>query len=141
MAFEIKGETTQEVQNKMAIIADMHCENMICRADNKTRAQWYRNYCEYAYKICGSQYKLYPPGLINGTLRDVLAEYKTQCVDIHLNPDDFTGDLSAVCEEIYTEYGESCHLPPSNITKWTYEKLANFYVSSLPYYELLGLGI
>jgi hypothetical protein len=140
MSFEIKGETAQEVHHKMAIISDMHCENMTCR-DNKPRAQWYREYCEYVYKICGVQYKLYPPGLINGTLREVLAEYKTRCSDIHLNPEEFSGDLSAVCAELYAEYGEPCHLPPSNITKWTYEKLANFYVSSLPYYELLGLGI
>ena len=148
MAFEIKGRDSQEVQGKMSILADIQCEIMIgCRHESKnepgkiTRTQWYREYCEYVFKICGESYKLYPPSLINGTLTDVLIEYKSRCADIHINPNNYTGDLADICNEIHATYGESFNLPPSNITKWTYEKLAHWYIANLPYYELVGVGI
>ena len=128
---------------KLAILGDIHCELMLLgknpRQATITRNQWFREYCEYVFKYCGEAYNLYNVKLIGGSFSDLLTEYQARCPDIHLTecPD----NIEQLCEELYRRYGASCHLPPVYILKYTYEALAHHYIETLPYFELVGLGI
>ena len=132
--FAIKSTSMGELVDKMAIMSDMSCDYQHTRA-------MYKSYCELAYKYCGEKYNLYPIDLISGTPRDLLVIYARMCPDVHVNPSEYTGDSEQLCREIYEKYGESCWLPPMQILRWSYETLATWYVSELPSYELISLGV
>jgi hypothetical protein len=132
--FAIRHATRGELVNKMAIISDMTCDYRHARA-------LYGEYCAHVYKYCGEKYNLCPVELIGGTPRDLLAVYAQKCPDVHVNPSEYTGDSKQLCDEIYDKYGETCRLPNPQVLRWSYETLATWYISELPYQELVSLGI